>query len=112
MQDSGSLAMFKVTARDQGHKKGPSGAFVTVTFLVHFLISNGNSKQTSATLFLFTRVTQLFIPSCSTHVYETWGNTIKCLSIGTPKTINFPFVPDGNLMILDVPIFEHIIIRL
>ena len=29
MQDSGSLALFKVTARDQGHYKGPSGAFVT-----------------------------------------------------------------------------------
>ena len=29
MQDSGSLAVFKGTARDQGHYKGPSGAFVT-----------------------------------------------------------------------------------
>ena len=29
MQDSGSLAVFKVTARDQDHYKGPSGAFVT-----------------------------------------------------------------------------------
>ena len=29
VQDSGSLAVFKVTARDQGHYKGPSGAFVT-----------------------------------------------------------------------------------
>ena len=28
-QDQGSLAVFKVTARDQGHYKGPSGAFVT-----------------------------------------------------------------------------------
>ena len=27
MQDSGSLAVFKVTATDQGHNKGPSGAF-------------------------------------------------------------------------------------
>ena len=35
-----------------------------------------------------------------------------CLNIGTPKTINFPFVPNGKLMVLDVPIFEHIIIRL
>ena len=31
--------------------------------------------------------------------------TLKCLSIGTPKTINFPFVPNGKLMVLDVPIF-------
>ena len=29
MQDYGSLAVFKITARDQGHYKGPSGAFVT-----------------------------------------------------------------------------------
>ena len=29
VQDAGSLAVFKVTARDQGHYKGLSGAFVT-----------------------------------------------------------------------------------
>ena len=39
-------------------------------------------------------------------------NTLKCLNIGTPKTINFPFVPNGKLMILGVPIFEHIIVKL
>ena len=34
-QGPGSLAVFKVTARDQGHYKGPSGALLhTVTFLV------------------------------------------------------------------------------
>ena len=38
--------------------------------------------------------------------------TLKCLNIGTPTTINFPFVPNGKLMVLGVPIFEHIIIRL
>ena len=37
--------------------------------------------------------------------------TLKCFNIGTPKTINFPFVPNGKLMILGVPIFKHIIIR-
>ena len=25
-------------------------------------------------------------------------NTLMCLSIGRPKTINFPFVPNGKLM--------------
>ena len=25
--------------------------------------------------------------------------TLKCLSIGTPKTINFPFVANGKLMV-------------
>ena len=29
VQDSGSLAVFKVTARDHCHDKGPLGAFVT-----------------------------------------------------------------------------------
>ena len=29
MQDFGSLVVFKVTAREQGHYKGPSGASVT-----------------------------------------------------------------------------------
>ena len=29
VQDSGSLAVFKVTPKAQGHYKGPSGAFVT-----------------------------------------------------------------------------------
>ena len=38
--------------------------------------------------------------------------TLQCLSIGTHKTINFPFVPNEKLMVLGVTIFEHIIIRL
>ena len=37
LQDSGSLAVFKVTARNQGHYKEPSGHLLhTVTFLVFF----------------------------------------------------------------------------
>ena len=31
-----------------------------------------------------------------------------CFSIGSPKTINFPFVSNGKLMIIGVPIFKHI----
>ena len=30
--------------------------------------------------------------------------TLICLSIGTLKTSNFPYVPNGKLMILGVPI--------
>ena len=30
-------------------------------------------------------------------------NTLKCLNIGTPKTINFPFVANGKLMIFRCP---------
>ena len=51
-------------------------------------------------------------PVCDRSCFLAWdkqkgdiGTTLKCLSIGTPKTINFPFVPNGKLMVLDVPIF-------
>ena len=30
-------------------------------------------------------------------------NTLKCLSIGTPKIINFPFVSNGKVMIFRCP---------
>ena len=30
-----------------------------------------------------------------------------CLTIGTPKNINFPFETNGKLMILGVPILKH-----
>ena len=30
-------------------------------------------------------------------------HTLKCLKIGTPKSINFPFVPNGKLMIFRCP---------
>ena len=30
-------------------------------------------------------------------------NTLKCLSIGTPKTIYFPFVANGKLMVFRCP---------
>ena len=29
-------------------------------------------------------------------------HTLKCLSIGTPETINFPFGTNGKLMVLGV----------
>ena len=31
-----------------------------------------------------------------------------CLSIGTPKIINFPFVPNGKFIVLGVPKSRHI----
>ena len=41
-QGQGSLAVFKVTARDQGHYKGPLGAFVTYCNISCFaLLLNG-----------------------------------------------------------------------
>ena len=38
--------------------------------------------------------------------------TLKCLSIGTPKAVNFPFVSNEKLMFLSVPVFNHIVMRL
>ena len=32
----------------------------------------------------------------------------KMLIIGAPKTMNFPFVPNGKFMVLGVPILKHI----
>ena len=34
-------------------------------------------------------------------------DTVMSLSIGTPKTFNFPFVPNVKLIILGVPKFGH-----
>ena len=33
-------------------------------------------------------------------------HTLKCLSIGTPKTINFPFVSNEKLMVFMCPTFQ------
>ena len=30
-------------------------------------------------------------------------SSLTCLCIGTPKTINFPFVPNGKLIVFGVP---------
>ena len=51
MQDSCSLAVFKVTARDQDHYKGPSGAFVTycnISCLIYthvFIVSHSSKSE-------------------------------------------------------------------
>ena len=34
--------------------------------------------------------------------------SLYTVSTGMPLTINFPFVPNGKLMFLGVPIFKHI----
>ena len=39
-------------------------------------------------------------------------NTLKCLNIGTPKTINFPFGTNGKLILLGVPILQHFSIQI
>ena len=37
------------------------------------------------------------------HTSQVKQHTLKCLNMGTPKTINFPFVPNGKLMIFRCP---------
>ena len=32
---------------------------------------------------------------------------MMCLTIGTPKIVNFPFGTNGKLMVLGVPILKH-----
>ena len=53
MQDSGSLAMFKVTARDQGHHKGPLGAFVTYCNISCFFFLFFFFKKKTGSVFVF-----------------------------------------------------------
>ena len=45
--------------------------------------------------------------TCHASLYEQ-KITLKCLSIGTPNTTTFPFVPNGKWWLLGVPIFKHI----
>ena len=82
----------------------------------------GNFRDTfykqSGTTFVTSRllhwITKLVQKGTSLSVFMRFSAlyTLKCLSIGTPKTINFPFVPNEKLMVLGVSIFEHIKIRL
>ena len=39
-------------------------------------------------------------------------NTLKCVSIGTVKTIDIPYIPNGKLMFVGNLVFKRIIIGL
>ena len=43
-----------------------------------------------------------------TPVLQIRGDTVKCLSTGTPKIINFPFVPNGKLIIFTCSRLGHL----
>ena len=48
-----------------------------------------------------------------TCVLQTqFSSLFMCLNIGTPKIINFPFVPNGKLIIFRCPKFWHITAKL
>ena len=68
------------------------------------------AKGMASSCQVFCRKTHEIFLHCSCPIDITY--TLKCLSIGTPKTINFPFVSHGKLMVLGVPIFKYIIMRL
>ena len=48
---------------------------------------------------------------CKTHFFYYFGNTLMCLSIGTPKAINFPFVSNEKLMFFRCPNIQQITMR-
>ena len=37
------------------------------------------------------------------YLISLTGYSLKCLSIGTPKTINFPFVSNGKITVFRCP---------
>ena len=37
------------------------------------------------------------------HLYSNNFNTVMCLSIGTLKILNFPFVPNGKFIVFRCP---------
>ena len=60
------------------------------------------------TLHIFTELSLLIMSSLKDGTLiifqaSIFDSTLKCLSIGTPKIINFPFVSNGKLMIFRCP---------
>ena len=47
-----------------------------------------------SSLFISRQMTVIFYSEG--HYLNHLGTTLKCLSIGTPKTVNFPFVSNGK----------------
>ena len=52
---------------------------------------------------IFRENTSKFQTRFSLSIYAKLSNTLKCLSIGTPKIFNFPFVSNGKLMVFRCP---------
>ena len=64
-----------------------------------FLLLDGPNKWFSNTIYGICKTDQVMKFYIGRgNIHETkFTYTLKCLSIGTPKTINFPFVPNGKL---------------
>ena len=57
---------------------------------------------------IFFTITFLFFYRMELSVLISLHITVKCISIGTPKLINFQFVPNGKLIIFRYSkIWEH-----
>ena len=56
-------------------------------------------------MFIWKIILQLCYLFLSGEHWYCWqnGTTLKCLSIGTPKTINFPLVANGKLVAFRCP---------
>ena len=70
--------------------------------IYNLLVQNNHAHET------FLQLKLTFHTEASEYI-KPFQIILICLSIGTPKTINFPFVPD---VVLDIPIFkQHIMVR-
>ena len=80
-QGQGSLPVFKVTARDQGHYKGASGAFVTYCniscFVVVVVVAILPREATFITSCLFSWMMKLFQKGSKPYCTQNGQNSIE-----------------------------------
>ena len=93
MQDSGSLAVFKVTARDQGHYKGPLGAFFTYCNISFCFFKYLFSNIFALSFFVFI----FFSPVCMTFLYQRLLLTANLLMYLCLRHISDPFFLNYNV---------------
>ena len=89
MQDSGSLAVFKVTARDQGHYKGPSEAFVTYCNISCFIL-----------IFLKSKVQQMLYTKFQPSKLCGSGEKVDCIGLASLRN-------SSHFLIFDQAEFHH-----
>ena len=67
-------------------------------------------------LFNASNLQNCMLPQCKSREWKQNGvakndrdypKMLKYWIFGIPKNINFPFVPNGNLIVLGVPVFKH-----
>ena len=94
----------KIKLNCLSHKRFQVVAFLQSTLVsAHFVICQHHTPYVNIGMNLHFKV---FYKS------NALVSTLKCLSIGTPKAINFPFVSNEKLMFLGVPVCKHIVMRL